>query len=412
MEARLVVAGIDVHKKMLAVVVVDDDNPQQVVDQRKFGSGAKELLHLRAWLGEHGVNEVVMESTAQYWRPVWLALETDFVPHLAQAQSNAAPRGRKSDFVDALRLARRFLAAELRLSFVPDAEQRSWRGLSRSKHQKRRRRVQLQNQIEALLEENQIKLSSVVTDLLGLTGYRILKALANGESDPEKLITLAANNLKASPEELADALRGAPIAARYRKVLTMQLEELDLIDRHIAELSRELGEALRSQQQPVLRLCEIPGVREDAAWQMIAEIGPEAAVFETPEQMASWIGVCPGREESAGESKSNRSPKGNRTMRRVLNQVAWGAVRTKDSFFKELFQRLIPRLGVHKAVWAVAHRIARLIWKVLHEQVRYIERGPLAMDPIAMKRRVARLTKQMRKLGYTIEVKPVAQTTD
>jgi transposase len=188
--------------------------------------------------------------------------------------------------------------------------------LSRSKHQKRRRRVQLQNQIDALLEENQIKLSSVVTDLLGMTGYRILKALANGESAPEKLITLAANNLKASPEELADALRGAPIAARYRKVLTMQLEELDLIDRHIAELSKELGEALRSQQQSVLRLCEIPGVREDAAWQMIAEIGPEAAVFETPEQMASWIGVCPGREESAGESKSNRSPKGNRATGR------------------------------------------------------------------------------------------------
>ena len=313
--------------------------------------------------------------------------------------------------MDALRLARRFLAAELRLSYVPDAEQRSWRGLSRSKYQKRRRRVQVQNQIEALLEENQIKLSSVVTDLLGMSGYRILKALAEGESDPEKLITLGANNLKASPEELADALRGAPIQARYRKVLTMQLEELDLIDRHIAELSRELGEALRSQQEAVLRLCEMPGVREDAAWQIIAEIGPEASVFKNPEQMASWIGVCPGREESAGESKSNRSPKGNRTMRRLLNQIAWGAVRTKDSFFRELFQRLIPRLGVHKAVWAVAHRIARLIWKLLHEGAHYIERGPLALDPIAMKRRVARLSRQMRKLGYTVEVKPIAATT-
>ena len=411
MEAKLIVAGIDVHKKMLAVVVVDDEHPQQALERRKFGSGAKELKHLCAWLSAHGVSEVVMESTAQYWRPVWLALERDFVPHLAQAQSNAAPRGRKSDFVDALRLARRFLAAELRLSYVPDAEQRSWRGLSRSKHQKRRRRVQLQNQIEALLEENRIKLSSVVTDLLGASGYRMLKALAQGESDPEKLTALAANNLKASPEELRDALSAAPIAELSRKVLTMQLEELDLIDRHIADLSRELGEALRSQQEAVLRLCEMPGVREDAAWQVIAEIGPEAAVFDSPEQMASWIGVCPGREESAGESTSNRSAKGNRTMRRILNQIAWGAVRTKDSFFRELFQRLIPRLGVHKAVWAVAHRIARLIWKVLHEKVRYIERGPLAMDPIKMQRRMARLTKQIRKLGYTVEVKPIAPAT-
>jgi transposase len=196
MESKLVVAGIDVHKKMLAVAVVEEANPQQVLDWRKFGSGASELQHWRVWLASHRVSLVVMESTAQYWRPVWLALEREFVPHLAQAQSNAGPRGRKSDLVDALRLARRFLAAELRLSFVPEAEPRSWRGLSRSKHQKRRRRVQLQNQIEALLEENQIKLSSVVTDLLGLSGYRILRALANGECEPEKLVELAANNLK------------------------------------------------------------------------------------------------------------------------------------------------------------------------------------------------------------------------
>ena len=411
MEPKLVVAGIDVHKRMLAVVVVDDDHPQQALDQRTFGSSASELKHLTAWLISHGVNQVVMESTAQYWRPVWLALEQDFELHLAQAQSNAAPRGRKSDFVDALRLARRFLAAELRLSFVPDAEQRSWRVLSRSKHQKRRHRVQLHNQIEALLEESQIKLSSVVTDLLGATGSRILKALARGESNPEKLVELAANNLKASPEQWADALSGS-MPPRYRGVLALQLEELELVDQHLAELSRQLGAALERHQQAVLRWCEMPGIRQDAAWQLIAEIGPQAAAFDSPEHLASWIGVCPGREESAGESKSNRSPKGNRAMRRLLNQIAWGAVRTKDCFFKELYHRLIPRLGVHKAVWAIAHRIAKVIWKVLHEQVHYLERGPLALDPIAMKRRVSRLSRRMRKLGYIIEVKPVAPVTN
>jgi transposase len=411
MEPKLIVAAIDVHKRMLAAVVVDEDNPQQALDQRKFGSSASELKHLSAWLIAHGVTLVVMESTAQYWRPVWLALEKDFALHLAQAQSNAGPRGRKLDYVDALRLARRFLAAELRLSFVPDGEQRSWRCLSRSKYQKRRRRVQLQNQIEALLEESQIKLSSVVTDLLGATGYRILKALARGESDPQELIKLAANNLKASPEQLADSLSG-PMQDRHRKVLTMQLEELDLIDKHIAELNQQLQEALQEHQQAVLRLCEMPGLKQDAALQIIAEIGPRAAVFETPEQMASWIGVCPGREESAGESKSNRSPKGNRAMRRLLNQIAWGAARTKDSFFSELYHRLVYKLGVHKAIWAVAHRIAKVIWKVLHEQVKYIERGRLALDPIAMKRRVTRLSRQLQQLGYTLEVKPIVATTN
>jgi len=164
-------------------------------------------------------------------------------------------------------------------------------------------------------------------------------------------------------------------------------------------------------QDAVLRLCEIPGVRQDALLQMIAELGPAAMAFETAEQMASWMGVCPGREESAGKSNRNRSPKGNRTMRRVLNQVAWSAVRTKDSFFRELYHRLIPRLEVHKAIWAIAHRIAKVVWKVLHEKVRYIERGPLALDPAAMKRRVTRLARQMRRLDYTLELKPVVVAT-
>ena len=410
MEEKLVVAGVGVHKKMLAVVVVDEAQPQQALEQRKFGTNGNELKHLAAWLDSHAVSLVVMESTALYWRPVWLALEGQYALHLAQAQSNAAPRGRKSDYADALRLARRFLAGELRLSFVPDAEQRTWRCLSRSKHQKRRRRVQIQNQIEALLEESQIKLSSVITDLLGATGYRILKALAKGETDAAKLVELAADNLKASKEQLTEAVSGA-MQSRHRVVLAMQLEELDLLDKHIAELGRQLGKALQGNQEAVLRLCEMPGVREDAAWQMIAELGPEAAVFATAQQMASWIGVCPGQEESAGQSKSNRSAKGNRTMRRVLNQVAWSAVRTKDSFFRELYHRLIPRLGIHKAIWAIAHRMAKVVWKVLHDKVHYIERGPLALDPVAMKRRVTKLARQMRRLGYTIEVKPVAVAT-
>src|SRR5260370_28125715 len=215
----------------------------------------------------------------------------------------------------------------------------------------------------------------------------------------------------ASQEQLADSLSG-PMQPRHRKVLTMQLEELDLIDKHIAELNQQLQEALQDHQQAVLRLCEMPGLKQDAALQIIAEIGPDAAVFETPEQMASWIGVCPGREESAGESKSNRSPKGNRAMRRLLNQIAWGAVRTKDSFFCQLFHRLVSRLGGHKAIWAIAHRIAKVVSKILPEQLTYIERGPLALDPIAIKKRVTRLSRQMRKLGYILEVKPLAVDTN
>jgi transposase len=157
-------------------------------------------------------------------------------------------------------------------------------------------------------------------------------------------VELAAVNLKASKEQLAEAV-SVPMQSQYRNILALQLEELDLLDKQIAVLSRLLGEALQSHQGAVLRLCEIPGVREDASWQMIAELGPSAMAFKTAEQMASWIGVCPGREESAGKSNRNRSPKGNRTMRRVLNQVAWSAVRTKDSFFRGGLSSSDPAAG-------------------------------------------------------------------
>src|ERR1035437_2440426 len=222
MESKLVIAGIDVHKRMLAVVLVDADNPQKELERRRFATGTRALDACAAWLESQGVNEAVLESTAQYWNPVWLALEGKFLLHLPQAQSNGAPRGRKSDFVDALRLARRFLAAELKLSFVPDEEQRGWRCLARSKYQLRSQQVRLHGQIEALLEESRIKLSSMVSDLLGATGRRILGALVKGETNAEKLAALAANNVKASREELADALRG-PMQPAHRKGLGMWL---------------------------------------------------------------------------------------------------------------------------------------------------------------------------------------------
>src|SRR2546423_10049792 len=213
------VAGIDIHKRVLMVVVatasekVSDDAVEQEIEYegRKFGSSASEREHLVAWLQERGVMEVVMESTAQYWKPVWLDLEPHFGKlHLAQAQSIRAPKGRKNDFLDAKRLARRLLAGELMLSFVPDAEQRSWRTITRSKQQLVGNRVQLQNQLEALLEEMRIKLSSVITDLLGVSGRRILTALSKGETHPVRLAALGDDRLKRGRQVLADALRGTP----------------------------------------------------------------------------------------------------------------------------------------------------------------------------------------------------------
>jgi transposase len=405
MESAYNVAGIDVHKKMLAVVIANARDPELQFECRRFGTTASELRHLSAWLQERAVQEVAMESTAQYWKPVWIALEGQCRLHLAQARSNRGPRGRKTDSRDAKRIVSRLLSGDLILSYVPEAEQRCWRTLTRSKYQLREDRVRLQNQLENLLEEVQIKLSSMLSDLLGKSGRRILRALADGEADPVRLADLGHQRLRASKEELQDALTGQ-LRPLHRQLLCLYLERLELIETQMATLEKSIAEALQSHQEAVARLAEIPGIGVDSAHQILAEIGPTAVVFPTAAQLASWVGVCPGRQESAGESTSNRSAKGNRTMRRLLNQLAHAAVKKDGCRLQVLFQNWLPRMGYKKAIWAIAHRICRLIWKVLHDGVRYIEKG-FEPNPKALKERRRRLVAELRRLGYQVALSPV-----
>jgi transposase len=397
-------AGIDVHKRMLAVVIANARDTELQFECRRFGTTTSDLRHLLAWLEERAVQEVVMESTAQYWKPVWLALEGHCRLHLAQARSNRGPRGRKTDFRDAQRAVSRLLSGDLVLSYVPEAEQRGWRTLTRTKHQLTRDKVRLQSQLESLLEECQIKLSSIVSDLLGASGQRILRALAQGETDPARLAELGDKRLRASEAELKEALSGAPQPI-HRQLLSLYLARLDLIESQMASLDRMIAEAMKAHEQAIVRLAELPGLGIDSAQQIIAEIGPQAAAFPSAEQLASWVGVCPGRQESAGVSSSDRSAKGNRSMRRLLNQLAHAAVRKEDCQLQIVFRRLASRLGYAKAVWAIAHRLCRLIWKVLHEGVSYVEYGP-APTPLALKRRRQRLVTQLKKLGYQVQLTP------
>lgn len=406
MEAAYYVAGIDIHKKMLAVVIANARDRELQFECHRFGTTVSELRSLSAWLQERAVQEVVMESTAQYWKPVWLALEGQFQLWLAQARSNRGPRGRKTDFRDAKRSVSRLLSDDLILSYVPDGEQRSWRTLTRTKYQLTRDRVRLQNQLESLLEECQIKLSSVISDLLGASGRRILRAIADGETDPARLRKLGDRRLHATEAELTDALSGQP-QPLHRKLLLLYLQRLDLIEAQIAETEGMIAEAMKAHEDAIVRLAELPGLGVDSAQQIVAEIGPCAEAFPSAPQLASWVGVCPGRQESAGESTSNRSAKGNRAMRRLLNQLAHAAVRKRDCYLQILFQRLSPRLGYAKAVWAIAHRLCRLIWKVLHEGVHYVERGP-AVSALTLKRRKQRLVTQLKKLGYGVQLTPLS----
>jgi hypothetical protein len=421
------IAAIDVHKKMLAVVIADvAGEGEYQFERRKFGATASELEVLAQWLIRHEVEEVVMESTAQYWKPVWGALERYWKPelqkrkgaslksgtlHLCQAKSNRGARGRKSDYVDAERMIKRLVAQELILSFVPDPEQRLLRTVTRRKFQLTRAKVGFQNQLESLLEQAHIKLSSFVSDLLGVSGRRMIKALAKGETDPAAVAALADSRLQAPPEQLRDALGACTqMSPVYRRLLKMALEELELLDTHIEELEREAMRLTQQDQDAVERVAEVPGFGVDSALQSIAEVGAHAAAFRSEKALSSWVGACPGNEESAGESHSTRSPKGNRFMRRILNQAAHAAVKVKGSVFEVTFHRLLPRLGYKQAIWAIAHRLCRLLWLILHNGVRYQERGP-EVSAKSQRARTNRMLRELRKLGYRVEVGPLRAPT-
>jgi len=413
------IAGIDVHKKVLAVVVADVEcEGEYEFERRRFGSSPEHLHRLADWLLEQEVEEVVMESTAQYWQAVWGALERYWRPtcqkresasamsgklHLAQAQSNRGRRGRKKDFPDAERLVKRLVAQELVLSFVPDPEQRVWRTVTRRKHQMTGLHVRMQNQLESLLEEAHIKLSGFVTDLLGVSARRMLQALADGETDPVALAALADKRLRATPAQLCDALGAcAELNPVYRRLIKMALQELQFLEQQMGQLDQEIANLLRPHEDAVKRLAEVPGLGVDSAQQIIAEVGPTAATFPSDKHLCSWVGVCPGDNESAGVNHSHRSPKGNRHMRRILNQAGNAAARTKGSIFEIVYRRQVPRTGHNQAIGVIAHRLCQLIWILLYRKVRYEERGP-AVTETSKRKRTARMIRELRSMGYHVD---------
>ena len=263
--------------------------------------------------------------------------------------------------------------------------------------------MRLQNQLEALLEEAHIKLSSLVSDLLGASARRMLKALAEGEIDPLALAALGDKRLHATPAELRDALGACTeLNPVYRRLVRMALEELQLIEQQIGQLDQEIASLLRQHQDAVERLAEVPGLGVDSAQQIIAEVGATAATFPAAKNLVSWVGACPGEEESAGVNYSKRSPKDNRQMRRILNQAANAAVKRKGSIFEILYRRLVPRLGHNKTIGAIAHRLCQLIWILLHKGVRYEERGPAVCEK-SKRVRTLRMIRTLRNLGYRVE---------
>jgi transposase len=253
----------------------------------------------------------------------------------------------------------------------------------------------------------------VVSTLQGVSCRRILKALSKGETDPARLAQLADPGLRTGEAELRDALSGAAnLEPCLRAMLDVFLTRIESAEQNIEKLDKLIAERLKAHNDAVVRLAGIPGLGANSAQQIVAELGPEAATFDSPAEPASWIGVCPGREESAEVSRSSRSPKGSRPMRRILNQAAQAAVKAKGSVFEAHYRRLVGRLGHNKAIWAVAHKMAIIVWKVLHDRVRYDEKG-IRANPAAARKRASRLVGKLRQLGYPVQIllAPTAQAT-
>jgi len=392
------VAGIDVHKSMLAVVVRREQEGRAEYEKRKFGTTRSEIEALAAWLQHQQVGEVVMESTAQYWRPVWYGLEPHFRLHLCHPLKVQGRRGRKWDFRDAQRLADRWRSGDLEESFIPGAEQRAWRWLTRRRVQLRRMIALVRNHVECLLEQGGIKLTAVITDPFGVSGWAMLTLLAKGETDVAVLAAEARGVLRKKDSELKEALAGKldPI---YQRLLKQNLDQVDLLRRQVEEINQELTLAMQAHTAIIVRLTKIPGVDVAAAQELLAEIGPRAAAFPSPEQFASWVGICPGSKQSAGICYSSRSAKGNCYLRRLLCQIAWAAVHAKDTFFGGLFARLQPRLEAKGAAWAVAHRIGKVVWLLLHEEIEYKEMGPAPLKPASLARKLRHLLRDLARAG-------------
>src|SRR5437016_363757 len=290
------VTGIDVHKKMLAVVVRRQSGERVEYERRQFGATRAEILHVEAWLRSQGVCEVVMESTAQYWRPVWYGLEQHFRLHLTHPLKTRAPRGRKSDFRDAQRLADRWSSGDLEESFIPGAEQRSWRWLTRTRVQLKKKLGVIHCHVEGLLEQGGIKLSAVVSDLFGVSGWAMLEHIAKGVTDVELLVGEARGSLPKRDHQLKEALAGQ-LEPVYQLLLRQHMDQVRMLRRQVQEINQALAEAMKQHLPALHRLTQMPGVDLYAAQELVSEIGPKAAAFASAAQFASWVGVCPGSQE-------------------------------------------------------------------------------------------------------------------
>lgn len=398
------VCGLDVHKEtVVACVFVGSADARPVKHQRTFATFTRDLLQLRDWLRELGVTHVAMESTGVYWRPVYGVLEDDFTLIVANAQHVKNVPGRKTDLKDSEWLASLARHGLLRPSFVPPADFRVLRELLRYRRKLIDQRTSERNRLQKLLETAGIKLGSVASDVFGKSGLAMVRALAEGSATPEQMAHLAQGVLRKKEEQLTWALQGH-LLDHQRVLLRVQLRRLEHVDQDVAEVEAQVEHVMRPYEPQRRRLRTIPGVSWVVATTILAEIGVDMSVFGDAARLASWAGVCPGNNESAGKHGSGRTRKGNKFLRTMLVEAAHGASKAKRTYLKDKFWKLCSHRGKKRAAMAIGHKILTSAFVMLRDGVEYAELGEGYLDQRREKQTVRKLTQRLEKMGYQVEV--------
>ena len=395
-------AGLDVHKDNVVACVRLAEGGRVERHIETFATTTSDLERLSAWLADHGVTHVAMEATGVYWKPVWAVLcEGDFALVLANAHHVKAVPGRKTDVNDATWLADLIAHGLIRPSFVPPMAVQALRDLTRTRKQLAREKASHVQRIDRLLQAANLKLGSVLSDIMGQGGRAVLDALARGERDPGQLADLVRTRVRASRTQLIEALRGR-LASHQQLLLRLHLAQADTIDAALAEIDTELGERLEPFRETVARLTHMPGVSGIAASVILSEIGFDMSRFPTPAHLVSWAGLCPRNDESAGKRRSTRLRPGAPWLKTLLVQSAWAAVRKKASYLQALFHRLRARRGPKKAIVAVAASMLTAIHVMLQKGVDYRDLGADHFERAHKHRLADRLTKKLQHLGFDV----------
>jgi transposase len=398
--------GMDVHKDTIVVCVLPPDGQAGTAVRKTYRTFRNELTRMRGWLKLLKVTEIAMESTGVYWRPVWNVLENHgFRLLLVNPAQVKALQGRKTDGRDARRIAEYLQDGRLDPSFVPPPEIRELRQILRHRLSLLQERGEAHNQIRDLFETANVKLSSVASNLLGVSGCRIMEAMIAGEDSPELLSWKVRGSLRKREKEVRESLKGY-FNDFHRLMLAAYYRHYQFLSEQVQAFEAEIARRMERYAQQVAALMTIPGVQQIVAWHLIAEMGTDMSVFPDADHCASWGGLSPGSCESAGKQLSGRTKKGNKYLRRVLTQAAWAAAHCKDGYLRGFFYRVKARRGWGKAIFAVAHKILVIAYCILKTGTAYQDLGSDYFDKLHPERTAQHLVKRLQRLGFNVIAAP------